>query len=231
MKLASRSIVAVLLMSLTVGSGLAEDGSASPLEVFNQRILPIFQSEQPSSCVQCHLSSVDLKNYILPSSEQTFVSLRDQGLIDLAAPGDSGILKLIRMGDRDPDAGTRLIHERMRMAELAAFEAWVVACCADPQLRDLPRLDPEKLAGPAVSDAVIRHARKGRVVDSFVRNVWSQRMRCFPCHTPHEIDAENPRHQAALKTQSKFREELSEELYGRLQIFRKTPEETLQYLI
>ncbi len=224
-------VICIVVLSMTSVSGAAEDGNSTPLELFNQRILPIFRSEQPSSCVQCHLSSVDLKDYILPSSEQTFVSLRDQGLIDMAAPADSGILKLIRMGDRDPDAGSRLIHEEMRKAELAAFEAWVAACCADRQLRELPRLAPEQLAGPAAADAVIRHARKSRVVDSFVRNVWSQRMRCFPCHTPHEIDVENPLHQAALKTQSKFREELSEELYGRLQIFRKTPEETLQYLI
>jgi hypothetical protein len=41
---------------------------------------------------------VDLKNYILPSHEKTFVSLRDQGLIDLENPADSKILRLIAMG-------------------------------------------------------------------------------------------------------------------------------------
>jgi hypothetical protein len=63
------------------------------LELFNQRILPIFRSPNPSSCVQCHLSSVDLKQYILPSSDATFVSLRDQGLIDLQHPAQSKILE------------------------------------------------------------------------------------------------------------------------------------------
>ena len=58
-------------------------GDATPQQLFDQRIMPIFRSEQPSSCVQCHLAAVDLKNYILPSLEQTFVSLRDQGLIDM----------------------------------------------------------------------------------------------------------------------------------------------------
>lgn len=98
------------------------------MEIFNQRILPIFKSEKPSSCVQCHLSSVDLRDYILPSAEKTFVSLRDQGLIDLDAPENSKILKLIRMGDKDADEGARLIHAKMRQAEYEAFAAWIAAC-------------------------------------------------------------------------------------------------------
>jgi hypothetical protein len=79
--------------------------------------------------------------------------------------------------------------------------------------------------------SVIRHARKSRVVDSFVRNVWSQRMRCFPCHTPNEIDATNPRHQAAVKTRREFSEKYDSAFVNRLNIFRETPEATLAYLI
>jgi hypothetical protein len=55
-------------------------GDPSPQQVFEKRILPIFRSPDPSSCVQCHLAGVELKNYILPSYEKTFQSLRDQGL-------------------------------------------------------------------------------------------------------------------------------------------------------
>src|SRR5262245_63274711 len=83
-------------------SGLcAADG---PEKVFEQRILPIFKSPNPSSCVQCHLAGVDLKHYILPSAEKTFRSLRDQGLIDLTNPEKSKILALIQMGDTDAKA-------------------------------------------------------------------------------------------------------------------------------
>ncbi len=46
------------------------------------------QSPNPSSCAQCHLATVDLKNYILPSHEKTFLSLRDQGLIDMDNPDE-----------------------------------------------------------------------------------------------------------------------------------------------
>jgi len=231
----SRIAGAAMLSTLVALSiGIAADNSGdkpSPLELFDQRIMPIFRSPQPSSCVQCHLAAVDLKNYILPSHEKTFISLRDQGLIDLEHPEKSKVLTLIRMGDKDLDEGARLIHEKTRQAEYAAFASWIEACSKDPKLRDAPRLTEEERARPERPDGVIRHARKSRVVDSFVRNVWSQRLRCFPCHTPHEIDPSNPQHQAAIKTQRELKEKLDDALVKRMNIFRETPEATLQYLI
>ena len=56
-------------------------------------------------------------------------------------------------------------------------------------------------------------------------------MRCFPCHTPHEIDPNNPKHAAAIKKQKEFAEQYGESMADRLRIFRETPEETLAYLI
>src|SRR5262249_11162153 len=108
-------------------------GESSPQQVFERRLLPIFKSPNPSSCTQCHLAGVDLKNYILPSHEKTFLSLRDQGLIDLDRPGDSKILRLIQMGEKDK--GTSLIQEKVRKAEYEAFAEWIKVSCADPKLR------------------------------------------------------------------------------------------------
>jgi hypothetical protein len=68
-------------------------------------------------------------------------------------------------------------------------------------------------------------------VDSFVRNIWSQRLRCFPCHTPHEIDPSNGQHQAAIKNMKMFEEQYPAEMIQRLHIFKETPEATLRYLI
>jgi len=225
-------LAAALLCGLSSSLVLAEEASTnSALDLFDQRILPIFRSATPSSCVQCHLSSVDLKDYILPSQEKTFASLRDQGLIDIDVPKESKILTLIQMGERDLDKGAKLIHEKTRRAEYQAFVAWIEACCADPAIRDLPPLTPEERSGPAVSDEVIRHSRKSRVVDSFVRNVWSQRMRCFPCHTPHEVDPADPKQKAAVKTLKLLAEKNDAKVLQRLEIFRQTPEATVQYLI
>ena len=92
--------------------------------IFEQRIIPIFKSPNPSSCTECHLAGVDLKNYILPSHEKTFVSLRDQGLIDLENPADSKILRLIAMGG-GTNQGASLISAKVREAEYAALAEWI----------------------------------------------------------------------------------------------------------
>src|SRR5687768_14717238 len=153
------AVLALSSMLWLPSSAAAEDasGQSEALALFEQRIMPIFRSPQPSSCVQCHLASVDLKNYILPSPEKTFVSLRDQGLIDLTHPEKSKILTLIQMGEKDLDRGAKLIHAKTRQAEYDAFLAWIKVCSADAKLRDLPRLSAAEVAKPEKPDAVIRH--------------------------------------------------------------------------
>ncbi len=168
-------VVAALLCPAASGA------NPSPAEVFERRIVPIFKSPNPSSCVQCHLSGVDLKDYILPDAERTFRSLRDQGLIDLDEPEKSKIVALIGMGG-DAEAATA-VTAKLRAAERGAFLAWIAACAADPALRAAPRLDAGELGRPARPDAVVRHARKDRVLESFEKNVWAWRFRCMNCHT------------------------------------------------
>lgn len=151
-------------------------------KVFEQRLRPIFQSDKPSSCVQCHLAGVDLKNYIKPSSDDTFRSLRDQGLVDLDQPERSKILKLINMQDTD-NAGANLLHAKTREAEATAFSEWLKACCRDPKLRNAPKLAATELAKPSRPDEIIRFARTDRLLESFEQNIWGQRHRCMGCHS------------------------------------------------
>src|SRR5262245_29438442 len=96
------------LLSCVVGLSFAFAQPAraadEPAKVFEERIVPIFKSPDPSSCVRCHLAAVDLKDYILPSAKETFLALRDQGLIDLDNPEKSKILALINRGADDPKA-------------------------------------------------------------------------------------------------------------------------------
>jgi hypothetical protein len=162
-------------------------GEPTPQQVFEQRILPIFRSPDPSSCVQCHLAGVDLKNYILPSHEKTFVSLRDQGLIDLERPEKSRILALIQMGETE--GGASLIHQKMRKMEYEAFKDWVEKSARDPRLRALPKLRPDEQARPKRPVEVIRHARTDRLLESFTNTIWAMRFRCMSCHI--EGTAEN----------------------------------------
>lgn len=225
----SRSAICLFaLISLSCPLNADETATdSSAIALFNERIMPIFRSPKPSSCVQCHLAAVDLKNYIKPSHEETFLSLRDQGLIDVASPKESKILTLIHMGEKDADKRSKLIHEKTRKAEFEAFAAWIEACCHDSDLIKRQSADGFEPARPESPDAVIRHARKSRVVDSFVRNVWSQRMRCFPCHTPHEIDPANPQHKKPAERQL----ELVKKFGQKVNLFQETPEKTLQQWI
>src|SRR5262245_4396728 len=108
-------------------------GAESSRAVFERRILPLMRTADPSSCAECHLGSVALKDYLAPTEEKTFQSLRDQGLIDLAKPDDSRILKLIRMA---PPKST-LVAQKVRDQELSAFRDWLNAAVADPRFKSL----------------------------------------------------------------------------------------------
>lgn len=170
-----------LYLGLCLVTSVASADDAAT-KVFEQRLRPIFQSDKPSSCVQCHLAGVDLKNYIKPSSDDTFRSLRDQGLVDLDQPERSKILKLINMKDTD-NAGANLLHAKTRESEAAAFSEWLKACCRDPKLRNAPKLAASELAKSARPDEVIRFARTDRLLESFEQNIWGQRHRCMGCHS------------------------------------------------
>src|SRR4051794_14790536 len=119
-RLVSLSVVALIAHTTPTRA----DDSAT---VFEKRIVPIFKSPNPSSCARCHLAAVDLKDYILPSAKDTFLALRDQGLIDLNKPEKSKILSLINRGANDP-TGAGLISAKQQKAEYEAFAAWIKAC-------------------------------------------------------------------------------------------------------
>jgi hypothetical protein len=203
--------LALVMLVVSISSARGD----TPEELFTKRIEPIFKSPNPSSCVQCHLSGVDLKDYIRPTHRETFLSLRDQGLVDLDHPEKSKILHLIDMGKEAKKATD--IQKKNREAEYEAFAAWVKASCADKELRDAPKSKAETLAKPAKPDAVIRHARKDRVLESFENTVWALRFRCVSCHTEEG---------AAERARKKPTESVGEHMAW----IRPTAEETLTYL-
>src|SRR5262245_37715483 len=85
------------LVVLSASNAAAADDS---LAIFQRRILPILSAKNASSCSECHLSGVDLKNYIRPTQEETFTALKAAGLIDAAKPEASKLLAFIA---RKPD--------------------------------------------------------------------------------------------------------------------------------
>mgnify|MGYP002623230052 CR=1 FL=1 len=159
-------------------AGFAPSDVAASLTVFEGRILPIFQSAKPSSCSECHLSGVDLKDYIRPTQQETFASLVGAGMIDTKNPDESKILRFINRAPEEPS----LVTEEVRKQEYNAFRAWIRAAVADPQLM-ATRGDAAAI-GPQVSDEVVRHARRDRVLASFIDNIWNEVGRCAACHSP-----------------------------------------------
>ena len=177
----TKTVTAVAVLLLVAAAAALRADDPTPQQVFEKRIMPIFKSPNPSSCTQCHLAAVDLKNYILPSSEKTFTSLRDQGLIDLDSPEKSKILQLIQMGEKDRSPAA-LISAKTRQAEYDAFAEWIKAGARDPKLRDRPKLDPAERAAPERPVEIIRHGRTDRLLESFTNTVWAMRFRCMGCH-------------------------------------------------
>lgn len=145
--------------------------------VFERRILPIMQSPKPSSCTECHLSGVELKDYIRKSQIETFAALVNAGLIDTTDPDKSKILEFIR---REPERPS-LISKEIRQQELEGFREWIRVAVNDPQLAEVKAT---VTVGPQLPVEVIRHARSDRVLSSFMENVWSEVGRCASCHSP-----------------------------------------------
>lgn len=202
-----------------------------PSEIFESRIMPIFRSSKPSSCIQCHLASVDLKDYILPSHQETFVALEQAGLIDRKNPSQSKILNLIRMGEKDSNLSAKRLNQKTRQAELEAFEHWIVTTCnqdstvaSDASRKNEAQAEVTPAIGPRLPNQVVRYTRKERLIESFTREVWSQRMRCFPCHTPFEISADDPKHDKAAERHRK----LVQQYGARINLFDKDPSATLE---
>ncbi|MFQ5734684.1 MAG: hypothetical protein ACE5KM_22350, partial [Planctomycetaceae bacterium] len=152
----------------------------SPQEIFKRRILPIMNSPQASSCTECHLSGVALQAYIHSDQATTFAALRKDGLIDVKDPEKSKILTFIARKPKKPNP----ITDKVRKQEFAAFKAWLMAAAKDPAL--LKASADEVTLGTKLPPQVIRHARKDRVLSSFVDNVWSQVGRCISCHSPNK---------------------------------------------
>lgn len=155
-----------------------DSDESNSLALFEQRILPIFQSTRPSSCSECHLSGVDLKDYVRPTQAETFASLLAAGLIDSKTPDDSKILQFIRRST----SNSALETEAMRQQELAAFREWIFAALKDPKL--IAASDSSTSIGPQLPLEVVRHARRDRVLASFIDNVWNEVGRCAACHSP-----------------------------------------------
>ena len=172
-----RILIAVFWLMLRLASCACAERPDSAARLFEDRILPIHKSEQPSSCSACHFAGVAIRDYIRPTQVETFAALRQAGLIDVEHPEESKLLVFLL---RKPDSATEA-QEQLRRTEYQAFRDWIVAAVKEPEL--LQAKSTERI-GTELPVEVIRHARSDRVTAAFVENVWSEMARCINCHSP-----------------------------------------------
>ncbi|MFT5327093.1 MAG: hypothetical protein ACI8P0_004981 [Planctomycetaceae bacterium] len=155
----------------------AEFARADAATIFARRILPILKADSSSSCTECHFAGVELRDFILDDQAKTFASLKSTGMIDVDRPDESKILRFI---GRKPEQSNPLIA-KVRENELVAFRSWIRAAVREPELL---KATSDVEVGTSLPPEVIRHARRDRVLSSFIDNIWSEMGRCINCHHP-----------------------------------------------
>ncbi|MDA0281759.1 MAG: hypothetical protein O3B86_00255 [Planctomycetota bacterium] len=174
---ATRSRVASAATDQSTEQLAAELENADAGTIFARRILPILKADSSSSCTECHFAGVELRDFILENQAKTFASLKATGMIDVDKPDDSKLLRFIGRKPEKPDP----LVEKVRQNELVAFRAWIRAAVREPGLL---KATSDVQVGTSLPPEVIRHARRDRVLSSFIDNIWSEMGRCVNCHNP-----------------------------------------------
>jgi hypothetical protein len=169
------------------------------LRLYDERIDPLFRDDRPSTCNQCHLSGINLKQYVQASPCETYACLVQQQLVNERQPEDSKVLGWIKRATPESD----LITQEVIDAEYDAFLEWIsfnsrceeCASVTCPLPTDAGTFCPDENEDPhaVTNDAGIvdpggcAQADLERV---FRATVYEQRGRCSPCHFNVEESAE-----------------------------------------
>lgn len=207
--MASRFLVGATLLGATVSAcilGACQSSSESEtaaldggecrseegLRIYDERIDPLFRDDQPSTCNQCHLSGIDLQQYVQSTPCETYACLVQQQLVDERRPEESKILAWIKRAEPQ----SKLITQEVIDTEYSAFRDWVsfnARCdaCATVQCpldSDAGSFCPDEAhdAHDAVDGGAPPLEPAGCEASDlealFVSRVYSLRGRCAPCH-------------------------------------------------
>lgn len=135
------------------------------------------KSPQASSCRECHLQELDLKQFLFEDPIRTFTELRARGWIDIAAPKKSKLLDFI--AKRTDDSSE--LQARVRQSEFDALRSWIEAAVKDSSSiqAPLPKIDDLE-----IDIALVKHTRSDKLDQRFIAAIWSQLERCANCHSP-----------------------------------------------
>lgn len=169
------------------------------LRIFAQRIAPLTDASNPSSCQKCHLAGTRLSEFVRGTPCEAIACMEEQGLVNLEEPESSQVLEFIRRGMPTDDE-----HNSAAAQEYVAFLTWIehsaqcqteicgnlvdpcrtgaderdVICASD----DHEACGTEPRQGPVGQDQYACDER-GMAL-AFHDLVMPWRNRCAHCHTP-----------------------------------------------
>jgi hypothetical protein len=177
----------------TTGTTTAVDCEGLSDDLYTRRIAPLLATDRPKTCNTCHLSGIDLEMFVQDTPCQTMACLETKGLVDLADPASSTILRWISRAD----PASPLIDQRVIDEEYAAFLAWIeaTATCGGCYVGDAPCGTPVQHSCEADDPKTDTYEDPGDCSmltreTLFRRRVYAWRGRCSPCHLDdNEVDA------------------------------------------
>jgi hypothetical protein len=160
------------------------------LALYQRKIAPLLEADEPTSCNECHLAGIDLGIYAQADACATMACMVDRGIVDLDEPDASLVLEWIL---RAKPAST-LIDEEDIAREHDAMLEWIEynARCGERVCEPID--DPcgaapsqDDCEFPPPSDAPRPWDDPGDCSDRtleemFREKVYAWRGRCGPCH-------------------------------------------------
>ncbi len=194
----ARVVAPAALLSLAVcGEDEYACTDADAQTLFDRRIAPLLDADNPTSCNECHLAGVDLGLYLQATPCATMACMVERGVADLDAPEDSLVLDWILRAT----PGSPLITESSLETEHDAMLEWIEynarcgASVCEPMMGSA-------CGGPAptAEDCLVPPAGgdpkpwddpgdcSDRTLESmFQAKVYGWRGRCFPCHASDHV--------------------------------------------
>jgi hypothetical protein len=165
-------------------------GEAESADIYERRIKPLLEDDEPQSCNQCHLSGIDLGVFAKDTPCNTMACWAEQGLVDLETPEQSLVLSWLDRAEPESEGITAdvLATERAGVLEWIQQSATCGLCAEsdDPcgageagEFGDCGVLDtnPESLDLDDPGDC------SDKTLESlFLNEFFAYRGRCYPCH-------------------------------------------------
>lgn len=186
-----------LSISLSVvacnGDRKADACEQSPGELYEQRVVPLLQSDTPSSCARCHAGGLDLDDLLREDACESMACLLAEGLVDLDHPERSVLLSFILRSEPESE----LITDEVVRLEYEAFLSWIeheATCrecegstCSGREGTSCETDDPLDTAFTMETDP--GDCDRATLERLFRGTAYAERGRCSPCHFEEETTA------------------------------------------